>query len=252
MTSHASPTPHRPWTRPSRRAVAGVCGGLLAVLAAGACGDASSDPLSAVATVETVPTLALTQPLPSVEELSLRLPDPGLVRGELAAWSASWSDDDGEVTRIGARGRLVPLLHGTLGDGAARSVLSSLAWLRADQEFLDGFPQVLAQPLGEALVLADMGERALAEGEGEEALGWALAATDRVRAVTTPAVARRMVARGETLLAAAEAAGPVGDRAEHLMNGARRALAEEDWALAVQRAFYACQVLEGAGDPGAS
>jgi hypothetical protein len=198
-----------------------------------------------VTTVETVPTLALSRTLPELPELAVRVEDDGSLGDAVGWWERSWDLEDGEEIRVEVRSRAVPVLYRELGDPAVRDALASLAWLREDPDFGGELPPVLAEPLEEARILAERGERALADGEGAEALGWALAASDRVRFVTTPAVARRMVARGDALMDAARREGQDLDRARHLLNGARRSLVEGEWAVAVQRAFYACQVLEG-------
>lgn len=233
----------------SRRRPAGVLRGLpfaCAALVFGAgCHDSPADPLSAVATVETVPTLALSRPLPALPELAERVRGEDALGNAAEMWERSWDFDDGEEVRVEARSRAAPVLYRELGEPAVREALASLAWLKEEPGVLGELPPVLADPLAEARILADRGERALAAGEGEEALLWTMAASDRVRVVTTPAVARRMVARAESLLTGARTGRQELDRARHLLNGARRSLAEGDWAMAVQRAFYACQVLEG-------
>jgi len=225
-----------------------VVGGVLVTLCAG-CHDSPADPLSAITTVETVPALALPGPLPGLSDLAERVPgDPGL-QALAEEWDASWEEEEGEVVRVAVRAQAVPILYGALGESSARTALASLAWLRSDPGFLDALPGSLADPLREALLMAERGEAALAAGRGEQALGWALAGADRARSVTTEAVARRMVRRGEALLAGEPDPGVDLDRATHLMNGARRALGEGDFTRAIQRAFYACQVLEGPWDP---
>lgn len=219
-------------------------GAFLAVSLA-ACHDSPLDPLAAVTTVETVPALTVSHPIPSLAELAARVPGAGELAGPVAAWERSWAQEDGEAVRAGVRVEAAPVLYEVLGETAARSALTSLDWLASGEAGIDELPVSLEGPLREALLLRERGERALAVGKGEEALVWALAAGDRVRSVTSQAVAQRMVRRGETLLARHEAAAGDLERATHLMNGARRALAEGDHSMAIQRAFYACQVLEG-------
>lgn len=221
-----------------------IAAGVLTALCAG-CHDSPADPLAAITTVETVPALDLSTPLPALNELAERVPDDAGLRALVVEWDSSWEEDDGEVVRVALRGQAVPILYEALGESSARTALASLAWLRSDPGIPDALPGSLADPLREALLMADRGEAALAAGKGEQALGWALAAADRARSVTTEAVARRLVRRGEALLAREPAPEVDLDRATHLMNGARRALGEGDFTRAIQRAFYACQVLEG-------
>ena len=63
--------------------------------------------------------------------------------------------------------------------------------------------------------------------------------------VTPEAVARRLIGRGRTLMDSGAMALGDEQRARHLLNGAQRALDREDYTRAIQRAFYACQVMEG-------
>ena len=239
--------PRRPEDVPSYPATPrGVL--LLGVLLAGICAgchESPADPLSAITTVETVPALALAAPIPSRGEWTERVPGDPDLPALARAWDDSWTQDEGEVIRVAARAQAVPILYEALGESSARTALASLAWLRSDPDFLDALPRSLADPLLDALLMADRGQAALEAGKGEQALGWGLAAADRVRSVTTEAVARRLVRRGEALLARDSAQGGDLERATHLVKGARRALDEGDYTLAIQRAFYACQVLEG-------
>ncbi|MDT8342078.1 MAG: hypothetical protein RQ751_11255 [Longimicrobiales bacterium] len=231
-----------PYPRPPRRVLAAA--GILAALAA-ACHDSPSDPLSGITTVETAPSLAITREVPTLD----RLAGGGAGSGELAEavreWRASWDDPDGEVWRVAARARALPELHARTGDRGAQRALAELFWLRGETERHALLPAELRGPLDEARLLLDRGEAALEAGRGEEALGWALAAADRVRAVTSEAVARRLMGQGERLLADPPAEGVDVERARHLMNGAHRALAAGDYPLAIRRAYYARQVVEG-------
>lgn len=242
--------PRRPDSYPATPRRVLLTGALLAVSAA--CHDSPLDPLAQVTTVETVPALTVSHPIPSLGELAARVPGARELEGPVGAWEASWQDEEGEVARTAARAEAVPVLYGVLGESAARSALAGLGWLAVGESGLDDLPVSLEGPLREALLLRERGERALAAGKGEEALLWALAAGDRVRSVTSESVARRMVRRGEDLLARQPGAAVDMERATHLVNGARRALAEGNPSLAIQRAYYACQVLEGRWlmDPG--
>lgn len=229
--------------RPSLRTLL-VCGVVCTVLAG--CQDSPTDPLAALATVETVPSLALSAHLPGVADVVARLPLDEELRLAGAAWEASWDREDGEEIRARVRARVAPVIHEQLGAGTVRTALESLAWLRETPELTQGLPRELATPVEEALVLLEQAETSLALGEGAKAAEQVLAASDRVRSVTPEAVARRLVTRAARLLASREWEAAAHERAQHLLNGARRALDDGDAPRALQRAFYAGQVLEGA------
>jgi hypothetical protein len=218
-----------------------------------ACHDSPADPLASITTVETVPSLAISSSamsarLPSLSDVAIRVSPDVDLGAAVSAWEASWDDEDGEWQRTEARGNAVPVLFRALGEGAARSTIESLAWIRSETEWHARLPEELARPTTEAVALLERADEALEEGAGEYALALALEASDRVRSVTSQAVARRLVVRAERLMETGDNALGDVERARHLMNGARRALTEERWEIAIQRAFYACQVLEGTSE----
>jgi hypothetical protein len=218
--------------------------GLVALCAAG-CSDSPSDPLAAITTVETVPSLAISAHLPAVTELADRLPPSEVLDRAVADWEASWDREDGELVRSQARQEVVPILHDLLGESATRTALQTLEWLRETPDLAERLPPALGQPVADALALMTRAEEALASGDGELSLELALEASDEVRSVTPEAVARRLIARGRTLIESDDWSLGDQQRALHLLNGAQRALAREDFSRAIQRAFYACQVMQG-------
>lgn len=231
-----------------------LVGSVLTVLAAG-CHDSPADPLGAPTTVETVPSLALAAPLPDLPELVTGTSPSSEIRVALAAWQASWDDASGEVDRASARAVVAGHLAGVLDARGVEEALRSLLWAEMEVSELPPLPAELAVPLEEARVLTEQAAAARRDGRLRDALEAGLAAADRYRSVTPEAVARRLVARGRSLLDAATAEAeasnppksgtPVTDRARHLVDGAARALASGDHLIAVQRAFYGIQVLEG-------
>jgi hypothetical protein len=99
---------------------------------------------------------------------------------------------------------------------------------------------------------------ALAEGRDVEALSAALEASDLIREVGPESVGRLLLARAEARLGTLESsaepaeAGDGGgvdlgqvdlERGRRLIRGARLALEDGDYVRAIQRAYYACQVL---------
>jgi hypothetical protein len=227
---------------------------VVAVLAAG-CHDSPADPLGAPTTVETVPSLSLAAPLPDLPELvSGTSPSPE-IRSALAGWQASWDVASGEVDRASARRVVAGHLAGVLDGKGVEEALRSLLWAEVEVSELGPLPAELAVPLEEARLLTEQAADARREGRLRDALEAGLAAADRYRSVTPEAVARRLIARGTSLLDAATAEArasdppkpgtPLTDRARHLLGGASRALTAGDHLIAVQRAFYGIQVLEG-------
>lgn len=243
--------------------------------------------MSGVTTVETVPTLALSGPLPGLPTL---VPPSAAklapVREAVAAWTASWDDEEGEAERARARAVVARHLHGELDARGIEEALRPLVWMETEVGDPGLLPPVLAAPLERARELTSESGEARRNGDLRAALEKGLAAADLYRSVTPEAVARRMVSRAErrvdqaaeaeALEAPAEGTSPSSssvsggapddevapqvddprapqgspdeaslERARHLADGARRALDDGEHALAIQRAFYAIQVLDG-------
>jgi hypothetical protein len=237
--------------------------------------------MSGVTTVETVPSLALSGPLP---ELTAMMPPTSMaapLREAVAEWTASWDEPEGDAMRVRARAVAVRHLVEDLDAGDVEEALRPLAWIESEIGDVAALPAALAVPVQEARMLTQASSEARVRGDLEDALELGLAAADRYRSITPEAVARRMVTRAERRVEEGVAAredgdaltleghsaprvtrspgdggavepdardGAALDRAVHLANGARRALREGDHALAIQRAFYAIQVLDGRMD----
>lgn len=237
--------------------------------------------MSGVTTVETVPSMALSGPLPELPELASTTSATSPLRRAVSDWSASWDDPDGEATRVGARAIVAEHLAKGLDARSIEEALRPLVWMESEVGDVTAFPAVLAGPLQEAQALTRASGEARRRGDLRQALEQGLAAADLYRSVTPEAVARRMVTRAEDRVEEVSAVGqdhesaagarvttptagivlpgdggaamPTApapdeaalDRAVHLVNGARRALGEGEHALAIQRAFYAIQVLDG-------
>lgn len=218
------------------------------LLGATGCHDSPSDPLGGLTTVETAPSLALSAPLPSPAELLSNVPADPAVREEADRWTRSWEMDGSREVRDVSRARIAEHLARSMTAEGVESALRPLAWVRA--EVADGppLPEELALPLQEAEILVDRAMAELEAGRLREALEAGLAASDLYRSVTPRAVATRLVARAEGLMSQVEATSETGGlaRGERLLAGARRALEEGEHTTAIHRAFYACQVLEGA------
>jgi hypothetical protein len=242
--------------------------GAVLVLLSG-CHDSPTGPLSGVTTVETVPSLGLVGPLPELTDL-VPADASGGVKDAAAAWAASWDEPDGEEARARARETVAAHLAGVMDERAVEEALRPLLWMETEVGDLEGLPAALVVPLERARRLTMESGEARRSGDLEIALEKGLAAADHYRSVTPEAVARSMVVRAERRIAeqsGLEVEAPealdstsaqardenvpeqsheaVLQRAEHLVGGARRALDNGDFTQAIQRAFYAVQVLDG-------
>lgn len=227
------------------------------VMLAGACRDAPSDPLAALVATETAPAVAVPVELPSLGELAIR-PD---VRDELepvlGAWVAGWEAEDpdlGRAARDEAIRQASPALREVLGSGGVATSLQPLFDVARDLGEIDDVPSDLVPALQEVRSLVDDARAALDAGRFERALSTGLQASDRIRALGPRAVARTLISRADRAMVRAEV-GRILDprsmaRGERLLAGARRALEEGEVDLAIQRGYYAVQVLEGRGEGG--
>ncbi len=245
--------PYRLAAHPALRAfaVVGVC------LGAVACRDAPSDPLAALVANETAPAVAVPVELPSLGELAVR-PD---VQDELApvleAWVSGWESEDPELGRAArdeAIRQATPTLRDVLGSGGVTTTLQPLFDVGRDLGEIDDVPADLVPRLQEVRTLVDDARAALDEGRFDRALTTGLQASDRIRALGPRAVARTLISRADRALVRAEVGETLDprflSRGERLLAGARRALDEGEVDLAIQRGYYAVQVLEGRGEGG--
>ena len=222
--------------------------------------------LSGMTTVETVPSLSLAGPLPELTELVPAEGSSGEVKDAVAAWAASWDDPDGEAARVRARQTVAAHLAVVLDERAVEEAFRPLLWMEIEVGDLEALPAALVVPLERARRLTVESGEARRSGDLELSLEKGFEAADHYRSVTPEAVARSMVVRAErrieeeTALESDAATSPeagdrdpalsvgeaaVLERAGHLVGGARRALDGGDFPQAIQRAFYAVQVLDG-------
>lgn len=220
--------------------------------------------------METVPSLSLAGPLPELAEMIPADVSDDALKAAVDAWSASWDKPDGEEARARARETVAEHLARVMDERAVEEAFRPLLWMETEVGDLDALPAALVVPLERARRLTMEAGQARRDGDLELALAKGLAAADHYRSVTPEAVARSMVMRAERrvaeesarVVAPTEGAAPaesldpetkakvspaaaVLERAEHLVGGARRALDGGDFAQAIQRAFYAVQVLDG-------
>lgn len=216
------------------------------------CHDASSDPLAVMLTEETRSVLAADR-LPSLERVASDAGQEERLAAPLERWSLSWdlAVEEGRPLRTAALAEAAGPLAETLGPAAvAESVRAVGATLEAaaalDEEALG---DEIARSLEQARARHAFAVAALASGSHRAALENALAASDLVREVGPESVSRLLLARAESrldsmLVEGAEPSPEIDlERGERLVRGAHLALAEGDFVRAIQRAFYACQVL---------
>lgn len=223
----------------------------LGLMAAAACADASSDPLAVLVTPETAASLEVPVELPNLVDLARQAGLEAELAPDLATWEASWIEGgrDRRVRDEQVR-ELAPRIAEALGTGGTSAALAPLLQVRNDLALIADLPGDLVPQVEEVHSLMDEARLALAEGRSERALEAGLRASDRLRELGPTAVARTLIARADRALMATIASPRVDglslSRGERLLNGARTALDEGQEELAVQRAFYAVQLLEQA------
>lgn len=219
------------------------------------CQDDPSDPLAALVASETVPAVAVPVELPTLADLAQRAGVREELGPVLDGWVAGWEDENeqlGTAARDEAIRLAAPTLHDALGPGGVASTLSPLFRVGQDLGDLPDVPADLAPRLEEIWSLIDDTRAALDEGRFDRAMTTGLQASDRIRALGPRAVARTLIARADRSMMRAEVVDgfdPVAlSRGERLLTGARRAMEEGDFDLAIQRGYYAVQLLEGRDD----
>ena len=228
----------------SSRSVAG----LALVAALSACQDAGGDPTAILMSDDAHPAVALAADLPSL---------PGLAGGTVDArvadaidlWADSWllSAEEGEERRAQAYERGAGPLGERLGAAGVGAALGRVeaALSGADRLSIAGLPEAVALRLSAAHDEADAARRALEQGALAVSVRATLRAADILRGVGPEGVARTLIARAEGGLGwGGGPADPVAmARAERLVAGARQAAADSEFGIAIQRAYYACQLL---------
>ena len=230
---------------------------LVVSVAFASCRDAPSDPLASLVSLETAPAVAVPVELPSLAELAMRVDVRDELGPVLEAWVAGWEEEDEDLGR-GARDEAIrqatPALRDALGTGGVASTLQPLFEVGRDLGQIEDVPADLAPRLAEVQSLIEDTRVALDEGRFDRALTAGLQASDRIRALGPRAVARTLISRADRALMRATVGETLDPRSmsrgERLLTGARRALEEDEVDLAIQRGYYAVQVLEGRGDGG--
>jgi hypothetical protein len=215
-----------------------------------ACQDAGGDPTAILMSGDAHPAVALAADLPSLPSLAAYGTAEAQVSDDaIDLWTGSWlvSPEEGEDMRSAAYARGAGPLGERLGAAGVGAALGRVeaALLGADRLSIVGLPEAVALKLAAAHEEADAARRALEQGALAVSVRATLQAADILRGVGPEGVARTLIARAEGGLAwGGGPADPVAmARAKRLVAGARRAAAESEFGVAIQRAYYACQLL---------
>jgi hypothetical protein len=169
--------------------------------------------------------------------------------GAIDLWVGSWSGSaqEGDERRSAAYDQSVPTLASALTAADVGVALGRVEAALGGAERLGriGLPEAVALRLAAARDEAAAARRAFEAGDLSGTLRATLHAADILRAVGPEGVARTLIARAEGGLAyGGSPADPVGvARAQRLVAGARQAADDAQFGLAIQRAYYACQLL---------
>ena len=231
---------------------AGVC--LFAVISLSGCEDASSDPLGVILSERGLSELAVDAGLPSLESLAAEAALETSLDGWIESWRGSWERSvlEGREVRLRAYNESADPLADALGGQAVVRTVLTVEEAVAAAASLDG--ETLGARLSEQVDLARAAQEqavlALEQLREADALVNALIAVDLLREVGPESVVRVLIAQAATRFERLSAQGAEADvssedlgRGRRLLQGARLALEAGEYALAIRRAYYACQVL---------
>lgn len=246
-----------------------------ALLALVGCGDALTEPEALLVAARTEAALQLSASLPTLPHLVGRALGPnGSDRRSNAAAT--------ETTAL-SRARALWLEAAGTGDAGAAAALREAAyalaaselavildsaavadmhrlldrWIRSATTLLGGahYPQIEAA-LEQGRTLLKRARAAEVEGDRAAAVAALLEAADRLAETTPEGVALRLIREAEHLYGKRSTAKEDAphdlslSRAGRLLRGAREALGQRDYILAIRRAYYAGQLLRaGPGSP---
>lgn len=236
---------------------------VLAALAAGGCDDTATAPTALLLAEETEAALQMALELPTLPSLVDRALAPDSVQGDgartgleqartlwLEAEAASGSADR-EALREAAYSLAAPHLARAIDADELLQLQDTLRrWIRVASS-VSGVGSVMgiADALDDARVMLDAAGKA-EPTDHRGAVEATLRAADRLMATTPRAVAIRLTTEAETRLAA-EGTRDDGldasslERADRLVRGAREAVQQREYLLAIRRAYYAGQLLDG-------
>ncbi len=221
-----------------------------ALLLAGGCADAVSDPMAALMAQETRAAIDLGGPVIGLADLWVES-GGSFSETPVVQWEDSWarSPSEGRALRAEVYGQVVPLLYGRLGDDGLRRLLIDMdsTWIRVDQLSSLGVPERLSRRLDSAQEALTRAWVLREQGEGPSSLAAVLRTSDYLREVTPPLVAAQLLSSAEGGLARISTADSYSEevlgRAARLIDVAREAIREGDYTRAIRGSFYACVLL---------
>ncbi len=164
-------------------------------------------------------------------------------------WSRSWAGVGSEARRT-----VYDEVGSTLVDHLSPDAVPEQLWAVRqtveearlyDPVFL---PHTVVRGVERADSLEIVGQGLLEDGDTVEALVAGLLATDALRTVGSRAVAEQLTERAEEALRRIHDGSPYSERearrGERLAVGAREAFESGEYSRAIERAYYACQLLE--------
>lgn len=230
-----------------------------------ACADAPRDPVALLVAPEARAALEVGASLPGLPELVRRASPDGISAPELGEAEALWREAEGTVDaelaamlRDSAYALAAPRLAAALDSATLAGVQGRLErWITLASgvirhaEFHD-----LAEALTDANAELTTARTAWARGDSAGAIVATLRASDRLAETTPQAVASRLSAQDEAVLArarqlAGKSLSPEShlrlERIDRLVRGARQALSAGHYEMAIRRAYYARQLLMAEG-----
>lgn len=224
---------------------------LLVTLGVSGC-DAGEDPLAVVVTEETRGALALSMGVPALPDLVRAANAQDRLETALDRWSSSWGRPDAEGRRLRrqAYDEALPAVAASLGPARIGAELERLRRaLDAVAELPEAtLPAEFRDRIRGASELEGEGREALEAGRDGEALRRVAAGGDLLREIGPRNVALYLVERADEALQRIRNGGLVPSerdarRGSRMVLGAREALEENDFPLAIRRAYYACHLL---------
>lgn len=237
-----------------------LCVCLLAGTGVSACADADLDPTSVVVAEDTGRALLTGVALQDVPVLVGEADLGDELGGAVLLWEASWElgRANGWELREAAYEEIAGPLSEVFGEGEESRLEAivgavGLAVEAAELVATDRLGERVLDQLGHAGTAYRGALTDLEAGRSAQALVKALRSADLLREAGPEGVGRHLLAMAETRLdelgvasASLVASGMDPEdveRGEHLLRGARIAMHEGDYARAIQRAYYACQLL---------
>ncbi len=228
---------------------------LLLVLAAPACRDLKTGPVVEITTLETVPALQFRDSLPGFLSVAETWGRGLALEALVAKWRESWSQpaEEGQREREEIYQAIVPDLARTVPRSDLQLLETDLqrALSSIEATLPMNLPRSLSGPLGRAKSSAAAARAARIEGDAEQAIQHLFAAADYLQGATSEGIARDLLREGELALRRISELdtydGQSLERSRRLLLGARSALGDEDYVLALRRAHYGYQLLSSGG-----